>query len=298
MDRKQQLEMAQKLRENVVGTGSALQPSSSFPIQRQEVIVPTTAGDTRVLIYTPESILYGPLPVYINMHGGGFIFGKAEMDDPWCRLIAHRAGCIVVNIDYSLAPEHKFPTAVHECYDVVKWVHEHPEQFSINSAIIAIGGHSAGGNLAAAVCLLNQQRGSELPIVFQIIDYAPLDLVTDPALKPSFEEAIPAEIAKKFNSMYLESSEDARSPLASPIFADSLHALPETLVITAEKDSLAAEGREYAEKLKQNGVKVLHKQYEGATHGFTHYGDLAVAEEVWHLMSDKLREAFSNAQKG
>nr|WP_235533260.1 alpha/beta hydrolase [Paenibacillus sp. Leaf72] len=298
MDHKQQLEMVRRFRENVVGTGAALQPSASFAVQRQEGIIPTRAGDTRVLVYTPESALSDSLPVYINMHGGGFILGKAEMDDPWCRLIAHRAGCVVINVDYRLAPEHRFPTAVHECYDVAKWVHEHPESFSINSALMAIGGHSAGGNLAAAVCLLNQQSGSELPIVLQIIDYAPLDLAMDPALKPSFEEAIPAEMAKMFNSMYLASADDAHSPLASPVYAEALQGLPEALVITAGKDSLAEEGSAYAEKLKQKGVKVLHKQYEGAAHGFTHYGDLAVAEDAWHLMSDKLKEAFSKGEQG
>ena len=120
------------------------------------------------------------------MHGGGFIFGIAEMDDSWCRVIADRAGCAVVNVDYSLAPEHKFPSAVHQCYEVVKWLHEHPEQFSINPEKIAVGGHSAGGNLAAAVCLLNQQRRNQLPIVYQIIDYAPLDLHTDPSSKTEF----------------------------------------------------------------------------------------------------------------
>lgn len=293
MDQQQQIEMAQKLREPVVGTGSGLRPSSLPSVQRQEIIIPSSIGGTRVLVYIPDHSLSAPLPVYVNMHGGGFIFGIAEMDDSWCRVIADRAGCAVVNVDYSLAPEHKFPSAVHQCYEVVKWLHEHPEQFSINPEKIAVGGHSAGGNLAAAVCLLNQQRGNELPIVYQIIDYAPLDLHTDPALKPNFEEAIPPEIARQFNSLYLQTMEDARNPLASPIFAESLHGLPDALVITAELDSLAAEGEKYADRLEQAGVTVMYKQYKGVPHGFTHFGDLIVAEEAWHLMSDKLREAFA-----
>lgn len=296
MNKQQQLEIAQKLREAVVGSGSALRPSSLPSVQRQEIIIPSSVGGTRVLVYKPDNALFALLPVYVNMHGGGFIFGNAEMDDVWCRVMADRAGCAVVNVDYSLAPEHKFPTAVHECYEVVKWIHEHPEQFSINPEKIAVGGHSAGGNLAAALCLLNRQLGNELSIVYQIIDYAPLDLDTDPSLKPKFEEAIPAEIARKFNSLYLETMEDARNPLASPIFAESLHGLPEALVITAERDSLAPEGDQYAERLKQAGVKVLYKQYKGAAHGFTHFGDLVVAEDAWHLMSDKLREAFATQQ--
>jgi acetyl esterase len=295
MDKEQQLEIAQKLRERVVGTGSVLRPSSQPSVQKEERIIPSSSGGTRVLVYKPDNALTAPLPVYVNMHGGGFIFGNAEMDDAWCGVIADRAGCVVVNVDYKLAPEHKFPIPVHECYEVVKWVHEHSEQLSINPEKIAVGGHSAGGNLAAAVCLLNQQRGNELPIVYQIIDYAPLDLDTDPALKPKFEEAIPAEFARMFNSLYLETLEDARNPLASPIFAESLHGLPEAFVITAERDSLAAEGEKYAERLKQAAVKVTYKQYKGVPHGFTHFGDLSVAQEAWHLMSDKLKEAFTTS---
>ncbi|KQY94740.1 esterase [Paenibacillus sp. Root52] len=290
----EQQEMITQIRENPVDTDSGLKPSSSFSVQRQEVFIPTSVGETRVLIYTPEPDPGEPLPAFINMHGGGFIAGDAEGDDPWCPLIAHEARCVVINIDYRLAPEHKFPTAVHECYDVAVWVHEHPEEFGIHAEKLAIGGHSAGGNLAAAVCLLNKQRGDQLPIVLQILDYPPLDLHTDPALKPSFPEAIPAEVARMFNAMYLDNPADAQNPLASPVFAESLEGLPEALIITASKDSLAAEARDYADKLEQQGVKVHFKPYEDVPHGFTHHGDIAIAEDAWYLMCDKLKDAFSS----
>ncbi|MGN7412792.1 alpha/beta hydrolase [Paenibacillus sp. SAF-068] len=293
MDHQQQLAMVQRMRQNVVDTSAALQPSSTYAVTVEEVMIPTTKGETRVLVYKPDRDHPAPLPVFFNMHGGGFILGQAEGDDPWCRLIADRADCLVINIDYSLAPENKFPTAVHECYDVVKWIHTNPESFSVNPSLFAIGGHSAGGNLAAAVCLLNQQHGSELPIILQVIDYAVLDVATDPAEKPSFEEAIPADIARTFNAMYLETPEDAHDPLASPVLAKSLQDLPEALIITAEKDSLAQEARTYAARLEVSGVKVTLKEYEGAAHGFTHFGDLEMAEDAWYLMSDKIREAFS-----
>ncbi|MED4161802.1 alpha/beta hydrolase [Halalkalibacterium halodurans] len=274
---------------------NALEPSTIPFVQREEKILPTSYGGTRVLIYRPDKTLNSSIPVYVNMHGGGFVMGNAEMDDVWCRVIADRANCVVVNIDYRLAPQHKFPTAVYECYEVVKWLVDHPEQFSITPQKVAIGGHSAGGNLATAVCLLNLERGNELPIIYQIIDYAPLDLHTDPALKPSFKEAIPVKMARLFNASYVETEEDARNPLASPLFAESLQGLPDALVITAERDSLAAEGEQYAERLKQAGVKVTYKDYKGMPHGFTHAGDLAVAEHAWHLMCDKLKEAFSES---
>lgn len=143
--------------------------------------------------------------------------------------------------------------------------------------------------------MLNRDRGDQLPIRLQIIDYAVLDLASDPAEKPDFPEAIPAEVARTFNAMYLNQPEDARNPLASPILAETFSGLPEALIITAGRDSLAQEARTYAAKLEASGVKVTHKEYEGARHGFTHQGDIQIAEDAWYLMSDKLKDAFSRA---
>ncbi|MGQ8872413.1 alpha/beta hydrolase [Paenibacillus sp. TSA_86.1] len=297
MDQQQQIAMVQQMRQHSSGNDQGCKPSITYDVTVKEYMIPTSAGDTRVLVYVPnrknEPAL--TLPVFFNMHGGGFVLGQADGDDSWCRLIADRAGCMVVNIDYKLAPEHKFPTAVYECYDVVKWMQTNANEFSANALMFAIGGHSAGGNLAAAVCLLNRERGNEFPILLQIIDYAVLDLATDPAEKPDFPEAIPADVARTFNTMYLMKPEDASNPLASPVFADSLSNLPEALIITAERDSLAQEARAYAAKLEASGVSVTHKEYQGAVHGFTHHGDLQMAEDAWYLMSDKLKQTFSRA---
>nr|WP_154984098.1 alpha/beta hydrolase [Paenibacillus xylanexedens] len=300
MDQQQQIAMVQQMRQQSSGNDQSLQPSLTYDVTVKEYIIPTSAGETRVLVYVPnpkkknEQAL--TWPVFFNMHGGGFVLGQADGDDPWCRLIADRAACLVVNIDYKLAPEHKFPTAVHECYDVVKWMHSNADQFSANATMFAIGGHSAGGNLAASVCLLNRERGGELPILLQIIDYAVLDVATEPGEKPDFPEAIPAHVARTFNAMYLSKPEDASNPLVSPLLAESLSNLPEALIITAERDSLAEEARAYAAKLEADGVKVTHKEYAGAVHGFTHHGDIEMAEDAWYLMSDKLRNVFSRAE--
>lgn len=296
MDTQLQIKIANNIRNNTktdVG-GSALSPRYQPQVKREERAIPTSFGETRVLIYRPKNNESATLPVFVNLHGGGFILGKPEMDDSWCGLITERADCVVVSIDYRLAPENKFPIALNECYEIVEWIHKHPEELSINPLKIAVGGHSAGGNLAASICLLNKQRGNKLPIIYQIIDYAPLDLDTDPALKPHFKEALPINLARTFNALYFENKEHARNPLASPLFAESLDNLPEALIITAELDSLAAEAESYAEKLKQAGVKVTYKQYKGVPHGFTHNGDLIIAEDAWYLMSDKLRGVFSS----
>ncbi len=298
MDKQQQLAMVKKVREASTNNvnGSTLQPSYTPQVKQESRMIPTSYEDAPVTVHIPDRELADPLPVFVNFHGGGFVMGNPKMDDPWCSVIADRAECVVVNVDYLLAPEYPFPVPVYQSYEVVKWIAEHATELNIDATRIAVGGHSAGGNLAAAICLLNKERGNELNIVYQVIDYAPLDLDTDPAQKPQFPEAIPNDISRIFNACYLEHPEDGRNPLASPVFAPSLTGLPSALVITAERDSLAAETVGYAKQLEEAGVTVTAKQYAGAAHGFTHNGDLAVAEDAWHLMSDKLKEAFTAKQ--
>ncbi|ODP29539.1 Versiconal hemiacetal acetate esterase [Paenibacillus nuruki] len=298
MDKQQQLAMVKKVREASTNNvnGSTLQPSYTPQVKQESRMIPTSYEDAPVTVHIPDRELAAPLPVFVNFHGGGFVMGNPKMDDPWCSVIADRAECVVVNVDYLLAPEYPFPVPVYQSYEVVKWIAEHATELNIDATRIAVGGHSAGGNLAAAICLLNKERGNELNIVYQVIDYAPLDLDTDPAQKPQFSEAIPNDISRIFNACYLEHPEDGRNPLASPVFAPSLTGLPSALVITAERDSLAAETVGYAKQLEEAGVTVTAKQYAGAAHGFTHNGDLAVAEDAWHLMSDKLKEAFTAKQ--
>ncbi|WP_144495429.1 alpha/beta hydrolase [Bacillus pumilus] len=296
MNLQEQIKIASSLRQPAEGSlpsQSELKPVNPPEVNKMEYDIPTSAGETKVWVFKPVNTSKQPLPVFVNLHGGGFIMGSAEMDNPWCPVIADRAQCIVVNVEYQLAPEHPFPAALHECYDVLKWLYDHPDELQIDPKAIAIGGHSAGGNLATAACLLNLQKENPLPIVYQVLDYPPLDLATDPAQKPAFEEAIPVELARLFNSFYLQ-GQDPRNPLVSPVFADrsSLAQLPPALVVTAERDSLAQEAEQYAEKLKEAGVDVTYRQFKGVPHAFTHAGDLEIAEEAWHLMSDQLKKPF------
>lgn len=292
----QQLNIIRQIREQQFAQvdSSTLTPPGTPAAQRIEIVIPTAYDDARTNIYRPLDV-NEPAPVFINLHGGGFVLGDPEMDDPWCAYVANLSGCIVFNVDYVLAPEHKFPAAVYQCYEVAQWIREHAAEWGGDGSKLAIGGHSAGGNLSAAVCLLNLDKGSELPIAYQILDYPPLDLHTDPAEKPSFAEAIPVDMARMFNEMYFENTSDARNPLASPVFApiSSLQHLPPALVITAGKDSLAAEAEQYAAHLKQAGVAVTQRQYPGEAHGFTHSGTPANAEEAWQLMASELKNIFA-----
>jgi len=253
--------------------------------------VPTSVGDVRVLCHSPIDAVE-PLPGFISFHGGGFITGTPEMDEPWNLFLAETANCHVLNVEYPLAPEHPFPVPVHVAYEVVQWIFQHADTLRLDASRIAIGGHSAGGNLATAVSLWNAEQTDPVPLIAQILDYPPLDLATDPADKPFFKEAIPAEQARQFNAMYIARAEDAYHHLASPLYAAQLDALPQTLVLTAEYDSLAQEARQYAKRLQEAGVAVEHQEFAGQAHAFTHHGDLDVALQAWQRIADYLKSVY------
>jgi acetyl esterase len=281
-----------RMEEGMIGDRPDL--SGGYPARtyRTEVLF-TSAGSTRVMIYQPHTVSAERLPVFINLHGGGFCLGFPEVDDRYCRRIADEAGCIVVNVDYVLAPECPFPAAVFECHEVAQKLAEGALALPIDTEKIAIGGHSAGGNLAAAVCLLAGKQGGP-SFALQVIDYAVLDLATPPREKGKGAKQSDdlLELGESYNSWYLRSAGDARDPLASPLLAEDLTGLPPALVITAELDPLCDEGERYARRLKEAGVDVVSKTYTGCGHGFTHIGPADAADDAWRLMSARLSVAF------
>jgi acetyl esterase len=267
--------------------------STAGPVSVTEERLHTPQGEARVLIYQkkdrdPDQ----PAPLFINLHGGGFILMNAEVDDPYCRLIAAGAGCVVVNLDYKLAPEHPFPAAFEETYAVTQYFFDHAGERRLDPKRIAIGGHSAGGNLAAAVCLKARETGA-FTLCAQILDYPPLDLATEPGKKvryPKGSKIIPPWLARIFNACYVL-PKDARNPLVSPLYTPDLSGLPPALVIAAEQDSLAEEDERYAQRLAEAGVPTTWKTFTGVGHGFTHTPS-AKADEAWGLMIAYLRKAF------
>jgi acetyl esterase len=256
----------------------------------ERVALPAGAPVAELHLYRPAGGAGVP-GVFVNLHGGGFVMGDWESDDPYCRLLADTAGCAVVNLDYVLAPEHKFPAAVEQTHAVLVWLAEHGSLVGVDGARLAVGGHSAGGNLSAAACLLAKERGGP-PLRGQIIDYAPLDLATAPGEKSLGTVELPPEIADldmevgaRFNAWYLPAPEDAGNPLASPALAADLTGLPPALVITAEQDLLRAEGDRYAGRLAAAGVETEHVVFEGSFHAFTHFGPEMQAVDAWHRMA-------------
>jgi acetyl esterase len=270
--------------------------AAQFPLRAvAEEFIPTAWGPARALFYWPNRQSAQLLPVYLNLHGGGFVAGVPEHDDSYCRRLAHNLGCLVVNLDYVLAPEQPFPAGLRQSFAVLEWLAEQATALGIDPQRIAVGGHSAGGNLATGVASL--ARGHQrLRVVHQVIDYAVLDLAQDPGLKVSSldKPLLGAGLVRFFNGCYLSDPAQALDPLVSPLLAtvDELRGMPPATLITAEYDILRAEGEAYASKLRQAGVAVNERMFAGCDHMFTHLGPDDSAEQAWQLMEDSLRGAF------
>ena len=256
--------------------------------------IPTKMGATLVFVYHPNNAV-APLPMLVNLHGGGFVNGDPYIDDKYCREIANVVGCVVVSVDYKRAPEFPFPAGLEECYDVVKWLHENPDELGVDADRIAIAGHSSGGNFAAAICLLAKAR-REFRLAHQTLDYPPLDLATDPGQKPN--GSIAPDVARAFDAAYVPRPEDRNNPLVSPVYANDVSGLPPALVITAERDTLRDEAKRYADKLAQAGVPTLYKDFAGCEHAFTHTEVPAdQARAAWSLIHCELIKAFAVSEK-
>lgn len=253
----------------------------------KEMFLPTEVGKVRVLAYNmdnPEK-----LPLFVNMHGSGFTMGNAEMDDPLMMNVAENAKVKILNVDYSLSPGVMFPVALNECYSVIKYAKEHGDELGIDGARVAVGGHSAGGNFSASICLLDAER-KQLGIKCLILDYPPLDIYTDPYLKRQPKGSLPPRMARLFNAAYC-AKEEAKNPLISPAFAtvDQVKSFPPTLIITAANDSLCEEAEKFGETLKKSGVDVTHKRFD-IGHGFTYKGaEEPKSKEAWQMMIDHLK---------
>ena len=259
--------------------------------QPETYTVTTSAGLTRLLIYRPlgqESLV---CPVFVNIHGGGFVQGRAEDDGVYCQRIADSVGCAVVSLDYQLSPEHKFPVALEECYDAVKWITEQAALLRIDAARLAVGGHSAGGNLTAAICLLARERG-EFSVGYQVLDYPVLDMSRDPYSGDGRDTLLTAKAREFFTACYVREAADTRNPLVSPLFAANLAGLPPALVISAEYDPLREEEELYVRRLQEAGVTVSYRCFAGCMHAFTHFGPAAAAAEAWELIRLNLRQAL------
>jgi acetyl esterase/lipase len=234
-------------------------------------VVDTTApgpdGPIPMRLYVPQG--ERPSPVLVYFHGGGWTVGDIESHDALCRGLANRSGCLVVAVDYRLAPEHPFPAGVADAYAATAWVAEKIGDFGGDAARLAVGGDSAGGNLAAVVSQLAKARGGP-SIAFQLLVYPSVERHDD---SPSMHENADGPVLtvawmEWFWSHYLTGPDDAFDPRVSPGLAPDLSGLPPALVITAEYDPLRDQGARYAQQLRDAGVDAEHRNYDGMVHGF------------------------------
>lgn len=234
---------------------------------REEVFVDTEFGRVRTLWYGFEN--REKTPIYFDLHGGGFILGSADMDETMNLELNKQVGCKVISIQYAKAPEFPYPAAVNQVFAVVKHVFENAEKYAVDIQKMAIGGHSAGGNLGTVTCMKAKKEG-QFQFVCQILDYPPLDLATSPLEKPKPKGAISPKMAMIFNACYIDPSQ-AKDPYVSPVYAtqDDLEGLPTALFILAGRDSLHDEGLKYCEMLNTAGVVTECHDYPDAVHGFT-----------------------------
>jgi acetyl esterase/lipase len=250
-------------------------------------------GEMPARIYTPPG--RGPFPVLVYFHGGGWVIGNLEAYDPTCRALTNAAGCIVVAMEYRLAPEHKFPAAPEDCYAALQWVAAHAAAIGGDPTRLAIGGDSAGGNLTAVVAQMVRDRGGP-SLVYQLLVYPVTDYNFDTA---SYRENADGYLLTKdamvwFWNHYLRSAADGSNLLASPLRAQNLRGLPPALILTAEFDPLRDEGEAYAARLREAGVPVTLKRYNGMIHGFFSLG--AVFDQGKQAMAQAaagLRAAFA-----
>lgn len=256
--------------------------------------IPGPAGEIPVRIYTPEGS--GPFPVLVFFHGGGWVICTLDTHDGQCRSLTNGAGCVVVSVDYRLAPEHKFPAAPEDCYAATKWVAEHAAEINGDASRLAIGGDSAGGNLTAVVAQMARDRGGPR-LVFQLMIYPATDFTAQTASMRENSKGyeLSEDDMNWFSGHYLNSKEDKFNPLASPARAKDLSNLPPALIITAEYDPLRDEGEEYGRLLQAAGVPTKISRYDGMIHGF--FGMSAMFDKARVAVdeaSQALRAAFAN----
>jgi acetyl esterase len=257
--------------------------------------VPGPAGPIPVRTYVPEGP--APKPGLVYFHGGGWARGNLDTHDTLCRALANGGGCVVVSVDYRMAPEHTFPAAIDDAVAATRWVAEHAEQIGIDPTRLAVGGDSAGGNLAAAVALVLRDEGGPA-LVHQLLIYPVTDRNFDTRsyLDNADGYNLTREAMRCYWRMYLRDDSDADDQRASPLRARDFANLPAAFVITAEYDPLRDEGRAYAERLREGGSLVVHRDYPGMIHGFvTSAGVIDQGKQAVRDAASALRDAFARA---
>jgi len=256
------------------------------------------ADGVPVRLYWPEDSGEEPLPVVLWNHGGGFVMGSLDGYDPVVRALCVTTGCLVVSVDYRLAPEHPFPAQVEDALTVARWAHAHIADHGGDPDRMVLAGDSAGGTLSAVL-------GHQLHGMFrlQVLLYPMTDLtMSQPSIQENADDYLLTLAAcNYFRAQYLGEHADLKDPLASPVFADDaqLAGAPPALVITCELDPLRDEGEAYAARLREAGVPVEHVRFDGMIHAFFVFGAMIpAAGEALELVAEAVRKATRLSPSG
>lgn len=251
-----------------------------------DVTIDGPGGDLALRVFRPTADT--DLPVIVYAHGGGFVFCNLDTHDEFCRTIAKEVGALVISVDYRLAPEHPAPAAHDDFHAAVRWAAEHAAEYGGDPARIAVAGDSAGGNLAATVALAARDHGPDL--VGQVLIYAVID------------DDLDTESYRKFGEGYYNTTKamgwyweqyapgDRNDPRIIPTVADSLAGVAPAVVVSAELDPPCSSNNAYAERLAADGVRVLHKQYDGLFHGFFTFPALSLTGPARQELFAMIRE--------
>jgi acetyl esterase len=253
----------------------------------------TAAGPIRVRVYTPVGG-DAPHPVIAYFHGGGWVIMGIETHDGICRRLANASGAIVVSVEYRLAPEHRFPAALDDCFAATAWLAEHAGEIGGDPARLAVAGDSAGGNLAATVAL--RARGGGPRLAAQVLAYPVCDAAQDTASYRDNGDGymLTAKDMAWFWDCYLGPDGDPADPFASPLRAPNLTGVAPALVLTAEYDPLRDEGEAYARRLDGSDVPVTLHRFDGMLHGFLGMEALvSEANQAMARVAEFLRSSFS-----
>lgn len=282
-----------RMREEAIARTRLLQGEPAPIAEIEEMKIPGPGGEIPIRVYRPGED--GPLPAVVFYHGGGWVIGNLDTSDNLCRMLSNRASAVVVSVDYRLAPEHRFPAAVDDSYAALAWVSRNAERLDVDRSRIAVGGSSAGGNLAAAVALKARDRGGPR-LAYQVMIYPATNLFDLTSASHRYFASgygMTREHVEFFRESYLPEVADRKSPYASPLLAESLEGLPPAIVITAGFDVLRDEGIAYAERLEASGVPILRAHYPSMIHGFVTMDRVfGEAEDAIDEAAAALAEAF------
>ncbi len=284
----------QQARETLPQMRDAVLPGEPEAVARvEDRRIPGPAGEIPIRVYRPAGS--GQFPVLVFFHGGGWVMGDLESEDQTCRSLTNLSNGCVVSVEYRLAPEARYPAGADDCYAATKWVVDNAGELHVDASRMAVGGSSAGGNLAAVVSLIARDKGGP-EIRSQVLIYPITDCNFETA---SYKESgegfgLTETDMRWFWDRYLESPDEGTQPHASPLQAEDLEGLPRALVITAEYDPLRDEGEAYGERLRAAGVPTTLTRYKGVVHGFVKRASIVPeGRQALEQIGRELRDALA-----